>query len=119
MKESTTITINDFGISFPQVSSFVEALNEFGLENIISGQGHFTLFIPTNEAFKELTKDEVAFFVHPTNYDQVQKLLKYHFIPQLLPSSSLRNGDVLSPNGNSVTVLVTNNHILVNNFIVS
>ena len=32
VKEPITITINDFAISFPQVSSFVEALNEFGLE---------------------------------------------------------------------------------------
>ena len=118
-KNAITTTIKDFGHSFPQVSCFVAALICCGLDNIISGEENFTLFIPTNKAFAELKIEESAFIGNKDNFDQVKKFLKYHFIPQLLPSSSLSNGDIQTLNGDSVSIVVTDQHIKVNNCIIT
>ena len=71
------------------------------------------------DAFNELKIEELDFIDNWANFDQVQKLLKYHFIPQLLPSSSLSNGDILTLNGDSVSIVTTDHHIKVNNCIVT
>ena len=71
------------------------------------------------DAFNELKIEELDFIDNRANFDQVQKLLKYHFIPQLLPSSSLSNGDILTLNGDSVSIVTTDHHIKVNNCIVT
>ena len=107
VKDSITTTINDIGIAYPHVSSFVAALNEFGLDNIISRQYPFTLFIPTNTAFKDLNAGDFAYMGNPANFDKVQNILKYHFVQNLFPSSSLENGDIVTLTGDSVTISVS------------
>lgn len=56
------------------------ALTEAKLVDTLQGEGPFTVFAPTDEAFSKLPKDTVASLLKPENREQLQAVLTYHVI---------------------------------------
>ncbi len=46
----------------------------------LKGKGPFTVFAPTDDAFKRLTADSMTNLMKPENKDQLVKLLTFHIL---------------------------------------
>jgi uncharacterized surface protein with fasciclin (FAS1) repeats len=107
-------TIVDIAVANEDLSTLVAAIDAAGLVETIAGEGPFTVFAPTNEAFSALPEGTVDSLLLPENTKQLQDILKYHFVAASAPSSSLESGDVMTVNGDLVRVTVSDAGITVN-----
>merc|ERR1711998_511865 len=68
-------------------STLVSAVVAAGLADTLSSAGKFTVFAPTNEAFKALPAGTLASLMKPENKAKLADILKYHVLPEeLLPT---------------------------------
>lgn len=74
-------TITEIAASDSNLSTLVTALQTTGLDKLLSKKGPYTVFAPTNEAFKKLPKDTLENLLKPENKDKLKDILTYHVYP--------------------------------------
>ncbi|MEM9527614.1 MAG: fasciclin domain-containing protein [Bacteroidota bacterium] len=79
-------------------TTLVAAVKAAGLVETLAGDGPFTVFAPTDEAFNNLPDGLVAALVKPENKATLQKILTYHVVPAKLMASDVVSG-ISSNNG--------------------
>ncbi len=62
-------------------TTLVTALKAAGLTEVLAGEGPYTVFAPTNEAFAALPEGTVESLLKPENRDQLVAVLTYHVVP--------------------------------------
>lgn len=62
-------------------STLVTALQAAGLDEVLQGEGPFTVFAPTNAAFAALPPGTVESLLEPGNREQLVAILTYHVVP--------------------------------------
>ena len=67
------------------------AIQEAGLTETLRGNGPFTVFAPTDEAFKKIPSAQLQELLKPENKDQLVAILTYHVVPGEITSSDLLN----------------------------
>ena len=70
-------------------STLVAALQAAGLEDVLAGEGPYTVFAPTNEAFAALPEGTVENLLKPENKDQLIAVLTYHVVPGAVYASDV------------------------------
>ena len=70
-------------------TTLVAAVKAAGLVDTLSGPGPFTVFAPTNAAFKKLPPGTVDNLLKPENKAQLQAVLTYHVVPGALTAKDL------------------------------
>ena len=106
-------TIVDAAVGNEDFSTLVAALTAADLVEALQGDGPFTVFDPTNEAFAKIYKDALANLLKPENKETLASILTYHVIPGKLMASdvvaALKNGkgkvEVKTLNGTVLTVM--------------
>jgi uncharacterized surface protein with fasciclin (FAS1) repeats len=111
-----TPDIVDIAASNDQFSTLVAAATAAGLVETLQGDGPFTVFAPTNEAFAALPAGTVENLLRPENKDQLVKVLTYHVVPGAVTSDQLagKRLDVATVQGQTVHVNGTHG-VRVNN----
>jgi len=89
-------TVVDVAASNADFSTLVTAVESAGLADTLSGEGPFTVFAPTNEAFGALPAGTVDDLLKPENNAQLTTVLTYHVVPGAVLSSSLTDGMVVT-----------------------
>jgi len=74
----------------PDLSTLVSALVAGDLADTLSSAGKFTVFAPTNEAFKALPAGTLATLLKPQNKAKLVDILKYHVLPEQVLSTQLK-----------------------------
>merc|ERR1711903_120286 len=74
----------------PDLSTLVSAVVAAGLADTLSSAGKFTVFAPTNEAFKALPAGTLASLMKPENKAKLADILKYHVLPGEVLSTQLK-----------------------------
>lgn len=106
----------DQAINAPELSIFKEALLKGGLKDIFIGTGPFTVFAPTNDAFKKLGDEKVQNLFKPENQDELVHILIFHFVHGKYLANMLKTRSYKTINGKSVDVTVDDaGNIQVNN----
>lgn len=82
--------IVDTAVSAKGFSTLVAAAKAAGLVEALKGDGPFTVFAPTDEAFKKLPAGTVETLLKPENKDKLASILKFHVV-----SGKIMAGDVL------------------------
>lgn len=95
-------------------STLVKAVQAADLAETLQGEGPFTVFAPTNEAFAKLPDGIVEFLLQPENKDLLVDVLSYHVVPGEVMSNQLETGTVDSLNG-GLSVAISGNSVIVNN----
>lgn len=72
-----------------EFSTLVAGIKAAGLVATLSGPGPFTVFAPTNAAFRKLPAGTVDNLLRPENKAQLQTVLTYHVVPGLLTTKDL------------------------------
>ncbi|GGD25885.1 fasciclin domain-containing protein [Flavobacterium orientale] len=103
-------TVVTFATADPNFSSLVGALTSPGQPDfvtILSGNGPFTVFAPTNEAFTALNAELAAIPLTPTA-EQLTAVLQYHVVSGNVLSTTLTNNQVVPTlEGGSFTIGLT------------
>jgi len=87
------------------LSTLVSAVVAAGLADTLSSAGKFTVFAPTNEAFKALPAGTLANLLKPENKAKLADILKYHVLPEEVLSRYLKpSQDVKTVEGKSLHV---------------
>lgn len=106
-------TIVDAAVSNENFTTLVAALKAADLVGALQGEGPFTVFAPTNDAFAKIDKNALADLLKPENKKALTNILTYHVIPGKLMASdvvaALKKGngkaEVKALNGTVLTVM--------------
>jgi uncharacterized surface protein with fasciclin (FAS1) repeats len=86
-------------------STLVAAVEAAGLVETLKGEGPFTVFAPTDEAFAALPEGTVEELLLPENIDQLTAILTYHVVPGAVMSGDLTDGmEAETVEGGMVTI---------------
>jgi len=98
-------TIVDVAAGNPDFSTLVAAVDAAGLVDTLSGDGPFTVFAPTNEAFDALPDGLVEALLLPENVDALTAVLTYHVVAAEVPSSAVASGPVTMVQGEDAEIV--------------
>lgn len=84
-----TKTIVENAINSKDHTTLVAAVKAAGLVDTLSGAGPFTVFAPTNAAFKKLPAGTVDTLLKPENKDQLTSVLTYHVVPGRITAADI------------------------------
>ncbi len=73
--------IVDVAISAGSFQTLVAAVKAADLVDVLKGDGPFTVFAPTDEAFAKLPDGTVAELLKPENKEKLVAVLTYHVVP--------------------------------------
>ncbi|MDG1727017.1 MAG: fasciclin domain-containing protein [Emcibacteraceae bacterium] len=102
--------IVDTAVSAGSFNTLVAAVQAAGLVDTLKGDGPFTVFAPTDDAFAALPAGTVENLLKPENKATLVKILTYHVVPGKVMSSDIV-GKELSPatvEGSTVDINATN-----------
>jgi uncharacterized surface protein with fasciclin (FAS1) repeats len=98
--------IVDTAVEAGSFSTLVAAVEAAGLVDTLKGEGPFTVFAPTDEAFAALPEGTVEDLLKPENKDQLTQILTYHVVPGKVMSTDLTNGmEAGTVEGSDVTIM--------------
>ena len=113
-------TIVDIAAGNEDFSTLVAAVQAAGLVETLSGEGPFTVFAPTNDAFAALPEGTVETLLLPENLEQLQAVLTYHVVPGSVLAADVvalaADGQAMveTVNGAEITVTVEGGTVMVN-----
>lgn len=88
-----------------QLSTLVTAVKAADLVETLNGEGPFTVFAPTNQAFSNLPDGTLDMLLKEENKGQLQGILTYHVVPGKIMSSDLKDGQMVETvQGNKIKV---------------
>ncbi len=100
--------IVDTAIASKQFPTLVAALKAAGLVDTLKESGPFTVFAPSEEAFRKLPKGTLESLLKPENKSKLVAILKYHVVSGKVMASDvlkLKNGtEVPTLQGHSIKV---------------
>ncbi|MEM9030248.1 MAG: fasciclin domain-containing protein [Pseudomonadota bacterium] len=88
--------IVDTAVGAGSFNTLVAAVKAAGLVETLKGKGPFTVFAPTDEAFKKLPAGTVEDLLKPENKSKLAAILTYHVVPGKVMSGDIA-GKKLSP----------------------
>lgn len=113
--EEKTLDIVDLAVADGRFSTLAAALTAAGLVDTLKGEGPFTVFAPTDEAFAKLPAGTIDDLLKPENKQQLTDILLYHVV-----SGSVMAADVVTLTeaetvlGKNVMVKVNDGKVFVN-----
>lgn len=91
--------IVEIAVAAGSFETLVAAVKAAGLVETLQGEGPFTVFAPSDEAFAKLPAGTVESLLKPENREQLRAVLTYHVVPGRLMSAEVvkreRAGTVL------------------------
>ena len=98
--------IVDTAVEAGSFGTLVAAVEAAGLVETLKGDGPFTVFAPTDEAFEALPEGTVDTLLMPENQDQLTAILTYHVVPGKVMSGDLSDGMTAETvQGETVTIM--------------
>jgi len=85
-------------------STLVAAVKAAGLVETLKGDGPFTVFAPTNEAFAKLPEGTVADLLKPENKEKLVAILTYHVVAGKVMAADVKAGEVATVQGSKATL---------------
>jgi uncharacterized surface protein with fasciclin (FAS1) repeats len=108
--------IVDTAVATGQFKTLASALDAAGLVGTLKGDGPFTVFAPTDEAFSKLPAGTVENLLKPENKDQLVAVLTYHVVPGTVKAADVvKLDEVKTVNGKMVDINVKGDTAMVNN----
>jgi uncharacterized surface protein with fasciclin (FAS1) repeats len=109
----TPATVADTIAKTPELSTLNSLISVAGLTDALKAEGPFTLFAPSNEAFKAVpakTMDDLA--KHP---EKLKSVLTYHVVAGKAMAANVKNAKVASLNGANLELSKAGDFVTVEN----
>ncbi|MFY0693382.1 MAG: fasciclin domain-containing protein [Paracoccaceae bacterium] len=111
---NTSKDIVDTAVSAGSFATLVAAVQAAGLVDTLKGEGPFTVFAPTDEAFAALPEGTVETLLKPENKEQLTAILTYHVVPGKVMSGDLSDGMMAATAQGGEVKIGTMNGVTVN-----
>lgn len=97
-----TRNIVDTAIAAGDLSIFAAAIETAGLTETLAAKGPFTVFAPTDEAFRNLPRGSYDGLLKDSA--KLRAVLNYHVVPGYFNAKDLRSGEIMTQQGTTLTV---------------
>jgi phosphate transport system substrate-binding protein len=104
-------TIVDIAAGNPDFSTLVSLVQAAGLAETLAGEGPFTVFAPTNDAFAAVPQPILDYLA--SDVDALTRVLTYHVVPGTVMAADVAAGEVASVEGSPITVSVSDMGVMV------
>lgn len=81
----------DTAVEAGRFNTLVAAVQAAGLVETLKGEGPFTVFAPTDDAFAALPEGTLESLLKPENQERLRSILLYHVVPGRVTSSEVVN----------------------------
>ena len=106
--------IVDTAVAAGSFNTLVAAVQAAGLVDVLKGEGPFTVFAPTDEAFAKVPKDVVANLLKPENKDKLIAVLTYHVVPgKVMAADVVKVASAKTVQGSDVDVKVSDTGVMI------
>lgn len=104
----------DTAATYGNFNTLIQAVEAAGLTETLTGEGPYTVFAPTDEAFAALPTGVLNALLLPENQDLLVQVLTYHVAPGEITSDQIETGAVPVANGGAIAVRVEGDRVIVN-----
>ena len=112
----TPSTVADTAARTPQLSTLNRLIAQAGLSETLSGAGPFTVFAPSDEAFKAVPAKTLAEL--GSDKELLKSVLTYHVVPGKLMSGDVKNANAKTVNGANLALAKAGTMVTVEDAIV-
>jgi len=96
-------------------TTLTQAIQAAGMTDLLSGEGPYTVFAPTDEAFAQLPDGALQFLLQPENRELLRQVLAYHVVPREVASNQIATGAIEAIGGGLAVRVTSDNRVIVNN----
>ena len=108
--------IVDTAVSAGQFNTLAAALKAADLVDTLRGDGPFTVFAPTDDAFAKLPEDTLKDLLRPENKAKLQSILTYHVVSgKVMAKDVTMMSSAKTVNGGSFQVSQRNGSVMIDN----
>ena len=109
-------TIVDIAVADGRFSTLVAAVKAADLVETLSGEGPFTVFAPTDEAFAKLPAGTLDSLLLPENKQKLTDILLYHVVPgKVMAADVVTLTSAATALGKDITITVKDGKVYLNN----
>ena len=108
--------IVDTAVSAGSFNTLVVAVKAADLVDTLKGEGPFTVFAPTDDAFAKLPAGTLDDLLKPENKDKLASILTYHVVPGKVMAKDVATMKMAETvNGQSFMVSMVGENVMVDN----
>jgi uncharacterized surface protein with fasciclin (FAS1) repeats len=107
-----TKNIVDTAIAARNFTTLIAGIKAAGLTDTLTGKGPFTIFAPTDEAFKKLPTGALDALLKDTT--KLKAVFSYHVVPGHVLAQDFKSGEVMTVQGTALTAVVSASDVQVN-----
>jgi uncharacterized surface protein with fasciclin (FAS1) repeats len=95
-------------------NTLVTAIQAAGLVEALQGDGPFTVFAPTDEAFAKLPEGTLDSLLKPENVEKLRSILTYHVVPSKVMAADVADGaSTATLQGDSLSFSLTDGEVRI------
>ena len=94
-------------------NTLVAAVKAAGLVETLQGNGPFTVFAPTDDAFAKLPKGTVEDLLKPENKQKLVAILTYHVVSGKVMAADVKTMKAKTVNGKELSLVVADGKVTV------
>lgn len=107
--------IVDTAVGAGSFNTLVAAVQAADLVETLKGEGPYTVFAPTDEAFAKLPEGTIDDLLKPENKEKLQAILLYHVVPGKVMASDVVNlSSAKTANDMNLSVMVDGKTVKIN-----
>jgi len=112
----TKMDIVDTAVKAGSFNTLVAAIQAAGLAETLKGEGPFTVFAPTDDAFAKLPAGTLDDLLKPENKDKLAAILTYHVVSgKVMAKDVMTMKEAKTVNGQSVMVSMEADTVMIDN----
>ena len=113
---ATAKDIVDTAVAAGKFNTLVKAVEAAGLADTLKGDGPFTVFAPTDEAFAKLPAGTVENLLKPENKEKLKAILTYHVVAgKVMAADVVKLKTAKTVQGTTVDISTTGGKVKVDN----
>ncbi len=110
-------TIADTAAATPQLSTLTKLIREAGLTETLAGSGPFTVFAPSDEAFKAVPAATLQALMQ--DKARLKAVLTHHVVPGTVLAADVKNGPVKTVQGANLALSRSGTFVTVEDAVVT
>jgi uncharacterized surface protein with fasciclin (FAS1) repeats len=110
-------TIADTAARTPQLSALSKLINDAGLADTLRGPGPFTVFAPSDDAFKAVPAKTLGDLAK--DKELLKSVLSYHVLPGNVPAADIKTGNAKTVQGANVALSRAGTFVTVEDAVVT
>jgi uncharacterized surface protein with fasciclin (FAS1) repeats len=101
----------------PELSTLAKLVADAGLADTLRGPGPYTVFAPTNDAFKSVSAATMNAL--GSDPERLKKVLTYHVVPSRVLAADVKNGPAKTAQGANVTLAKAGTFVTIDDAVVT